>query len=539
MLVLFPLFVSAQQYSIDAPGQVSPLTKEDVNLRGEEAVTKDTVLPPPKFTYTLQTKRYATTIVIDTIRPAKLGSEPVQKLYRTYARAGVGNYSTIYGEFSAVSLRSKSSAWGIHFRHLSAGKGPSSVPGEFAGYNQQDVNLFGKKFLKKHTLYGALNYDRDAVYNYGGLAETALYEKGAIRQHFNYFDGGARLKSHFTDSTAINHEIGLRFYRLADRYDARENNLLVEINGSRYIRTEKLDVGFGVDYNHNAGATDTVTNTIIRLQPVFSAQAKKFAASIGIGFYLEEGKNSLVHFYPQASLSFNVADHMLVPYITMGGFLGRNSYRSLTQQNPFLASSENLLLRNTSHQYILSAGLRGSLTNEIAYDVRISHYNLLDAHFFVNTTSAQDIFQNKFAIVYDKAQVTTLHGQVGWQHFEKMRVFATLDWYKYQMEKEAHPWHTPTLRMALTGEYNLQDKILARAQIYYLNGQYAKVLEGSNLVATTLKGVVDLNLGLEYRYTKFLSAFLNLNNVAAQRYQRWYGYPTQRFNLLAGLTYTF
>jgi len=54
-----------------------------------------------------------------------------------------------------------------------------------------------------------------------------------------------------------------------------------------------------------------------------------------------------------------------------------------------------------------------------------------------------------------------------------------------------------------------------------------------------MKGLVDVNLGLEYRYTKFLSAFLNLNNLAAQRYQRWYAYPTQKFNLLGGLTYTF
>jgi hypothetical protein len=33
--------------------------------------------------------------------------------------------------------------------------------------------------------------------------------------------------------------------------------------------------------------------------------------------------------------------------------------------------------------------------------------------------------------------------------------------------------------------------------------------------------------------------FLNFNNIAGQRYERWYAYPTQKFNLLGGLTYTF
>jgi len=65
------------------------------------------------------------------------------------------------------------------------------------------------------------------------------------------------------------------------------------------------------------------------------------------------------------------------------------------------------------------------------------------------------------------------------------------------------------------------------------------VWENNEVVIKNMKGLVDVNLGLEYRYTKFLSAFLNLNNLAAQRYQRWYAYPTQKFNLLGGLTYTF
>jgi len=54
-----------------------------------------------------------------------------------------------------------------------------------------------------------------------------------------------------------------------------------------------------------------------------------------------------------------------------------------------------------------------------------------------------------------------------------------------------------------------------------------------------LKGIFDANLGLEYRYTKKLSAFINFNNIGAVRYQRWEDYPTQRFNVLGGLTYSF
>ena len=52
-----------------------------------------------------------------------------------------------------------------------------------------------------------------------------------------------------------------------------------------------------------------------------------------------------------------------------------------------------------------------------------------------------------------------------------------------------------------------------------------------------LTGIVDANLGAEYRYSKMLSFFVNINNIANTRYYRWEKYPNQRFNLMAGLTF--
>jgi hypothetical protein len=54
-----------------------------------------------------------------------------------------------------------------------------------------------------------------------------------------------------------------------------------------------------------------------------------------------------------------------------------------------------------------------------------------------------------------------------------------------------------------------------------------------------LDGYLDLHLGLEYRYTKRLSAFLDVSNLSASKYERWYRYPVQRGLVLGGLTYAF
>jgi hypothetical protein len=51
--------------------------------------------------------------------------------------------------------------------------------------------------------------------------------------------------------------------------------------------------------------------------------------------------------------------------------------------------------------------------------------------------------------------------------------------------------------------------------------------------------IIDLNLGLEYRYNKRISAFVQLNNLASQRYMRWYNYPVQIFQVMGGVTARF
>ncbi len=527
-------------FSITATGDAQPIILDNIQKINDPAKTKDTVLPSPSFTYNLQPKRFQTTVQLDTIHAAKISSEPLTKLYQTYARMGVGNYSTFMAEFSVASLRSKTGAYGVHVKHFSAGTGPKDVAGKNSGFSDEDVNIYGKRFLKRYTLYGGLDYSHDLLYNYGSVPTVNEFDQASTRQHFSYYSANGEVKSHYADSNAVNHKETLRYYHLADRYKSTEDNILLGATAGRYIISGYLSGDFAVDYNHNVGAHDTINSTILKFQPMFTSHTKKFNAAIGVNISVDIGSTTQTHPYPQASFSYDIINHIIVPYITLGGYLERNSYRSLSLVNPFLITTTGASLLNTSHKYILTGGLRGSLSPEIVYDVHASQEEAVNAPFFVNTTFAQDVFQNKFSVVYDNVTITNLHGQIGWQHFEKIRLVATGDYYHYMMTNELHPWHTPTLRLSLLGEYNLADKIVARADIYYLNGQYAKI-QGANGVTTTvnMKGLVDVNIGLEYRYTKYLSAFINFNNIAAQRYERWYAYPTQKFNLMGGLTYTF
>jgi hypothetical protein len=531
--------LSAQTYQIDAATDPSPVIRTNVRKLPEAARTKDTVLPAPKFNYGIQSHKVSTSFELDTIKAAKMGSEPLQKLYRAYAKVGVGNYSSLMGEFNLMSTRSKTGAWGLGLGHYSAGSGPKNVAGEFAGFSTQHADIFGKRYLKKHELSGDFGFDRNVVYNYGSPVEANTFTKDFSRQKYNFFEVNGGLKSFYSDSEMVNHNIRVGYNHFDNRFGVTEDRVMLNAVAGRYIRTEYLDADFGVDYNRVSGLGDTSASTIVHFNPRFTARGKKIHASAGLGIYHETNLGGGTYFYPQAYFSYDIVNHIIIPYISLSGRLDRNNYHSLAATNPFVMSGVATGLRNTQRMFELEAGLKGSLSAEIFYQVSASRYELKNMPLFVNTVFSQDVMQNKFNVIYDGADVVHIGGQLGWQKLEKIKVIAGGDWYQYKMDVESHPWHTPTLRLNLIANYNIQDKIIARAEVYFLNGQYART--GSNGVYNTinLKGVTDVNLGFEYRYNKFLSLYVDLRNVANQRYQRWYGYPTQKFNFMAGLTYTF
>ena len=113
----------------------------------EQPVIKDTSSGRMKIDYELNSRRINTVYEVDPIKAASVKGEPLSKLYRGYAKGGYGNYNTPYAELYYHNLRSKKYSNGVHYRHLSSGGQIRDVG--YSGYSQNELNLFGKSFIKK------------------------------------------------------------------------------------------------------------------------------------------------------------------------------------------------------------------------------------------------------------------------------------------------------------------------------------------------------------------------------------------------------
>jgi len=499
--------------------------------------------------YDLLSKRVNTVYEIDPIKAANVKGEPLNKLYKGYVKGGFGTYMTPYAELFYHNLRSKKHATGVHLKHLSSGGQISEVG--YSGFSQNQLSLFGKSFIKKSTLSGGLDYRRNVIHYYGfntNPIDTSLWsneyglERNDIKQRYQLVNIDAALSDNYpVDSHATKYKVDMNYYNYTDKFNAQENRFRVGGDVSFYYQDYNLNAIASVDYYKNQNDSETTNLTIVNLRPKITFKKTKWRLQAGLNAYISNDPDKSFRFAPEVDFDLHIYENIIILNVGTDSRFRRNSYRNLTEENPFLFNDINL--RNTWSPFRWYAGLRGAVSSRMSFNVKASYVLLENQYFFVNDTSKGN--WNKMNVVYDDASLFQVNGEITYQQNEKLRFIAKVDFMGFTPSKELKAWHVPSLRMSYGAKYNLRDKIWINAAVLTFNRQFARnfFTDPTTGITTTLArqigGITDINLGAEYRYTKKLGMFVQLNNILNVRYQRYQDFPTQRFNVLAGLSFSF
>lgn len=525
---------------LKATSEFEPTIKDAVKL-GDLPEISDTVKKIGNINYGIASTPLISKYEVIPIDAAKMKNEPLSKLYRSLLKLGMGTYATPYGEFWLNSLRTRDVAYGAHLKHLSSSSHLRDVG--YSGYSDNEAEIFGKKFYKKHTLTGEFNYKRNVTHFYGYDSTENKLSKDFTKQRYQLFEPVIKVQSHFTDSSKLNHFIKLGYYNLTDVYHVSENSVGLNTLFNTFINKERLFVGFDADYYSHKLPNDTFNDVIIKLNPYFETHGKKWRADIGLTAALDMFSNqssAKFYFYPQLNAQYDVYESIIIPYVGINGGLQKNSLRSLSNENPFITSTINY--KNTNTKFNVFGGLKGNLSSKTSYDAKAS-YSIVDSmHFFVVDYTANGTLDNQYKVIYDNTDVFNVTGQLKYQFKEKINFIAKGNYYMYKTKNLQRAYHKPEFDLTFSTVYNLKSKIIIKADVFVIGNQLAltKVSDSEFNYITEpklLKGIVDINLGAEYRYSKMLSFFVSFNNIANTRYYRWEKYPSQRFNLMAGLTF--
>ena len=472
---------------------------------------------------------------VQTIEEAKLANEPLPKLYNSLLKLGYGPFYTMpYGEFWIANNRSRENNYGAHVKHLSSTAQLEGVGN--SGYSNNKIELFGKQFYKKHTLSGEINYDRRVIHYYGfDATSNDLKSKdfdANTKQRYQLIEPKLKLQSHYSDSIHINHTILLSYYNLKNQNQESENNIKLKGLTSLFINKEKLNVNILTDYYNHKQSNDTINDLIISVNPSFEAKGNNWNANVGLAATINKFDTmARFYFYPQINFNYDIYENIIIPYAGVNGGLIKNSFKQLTTENPFIDST--LRYANTNNKYNLFLGLKGNLSSNTSYDARVTYSQFDSLHFFVVNYNDINKMYNRFNVIYDNASLLNISGQINYQLNEKLKLIAKGDYNLYNPENLEYAYHKPSFFLTFTGAYNLRNKIIVKADLFFVGSQWA-LSQNEN---KSLKGYFDGNIEAEYRYTKTLSFFARFNNIANQRYYQWERLPSQRFNMMIGLSF--
>lgn len=574
--VLCALTASAQvekeiNYDAELEGN-RRLYLRDANKISVVPQTKDSVMKMTTIQYTTIPTPKTVTIEPKPIPAAKINvDEKLGYLYRGYIKAGYGTYNTLPIDFYYTDGRSKKGSYGVHYQLL-RGDGvvlddKDSIPDR---YSDNRAEVWGKWFMKRTQLLGAVNWERNVNHWYGldlkNNYEGPRLDSMDFKQRMNTFGGSISYLTYQRDTGEFNFEGKMGIRGSTDIYDNKETNFDLLLHGRTLKENTLYSVDLGFNYNSfnffgpdmlDNGRMDDATfkdrnwdNMILKVVPTASTTWKGLRAKVGAGIYIEGRGANPGHFYPLAEASYNLFDGVVVPYVGVRGSTEPTTYLSLYRENPFIQTFPDL--KNLNNKLDFYGGIGGSISHTVSYSVGVNYYEWGNFHYFINDSikSPQNNYYthgNVFTVMYDDLSALNIHGELALFNGQKWKANIRGDYFNYTTGREDHAWHQPALKFLANGQYNIRNKFILGTDLFYIGSRWAKStipvkdvkIADDGTYHYKLKGFLDANFKVEYRYNKRLSAWVQFNNTLALKYQRYSAYPTQQFVALLGAAYSF
>ena len=566
LLLLFQSGVHAQAGQEDIRREVTlynpfkPSLNKAVKMYFSPEISETTVRIP-EFIYTISGSPFMPDYEIKTISAARLEPDPLTKLYKGFLKLGFGNYFSPVGELSISSARSRNGLIGIYLGHESSfGKLMIDDATEvFGGYMDNMGRIYGTRLLRRAALAANVDFNHIRRYAYGGdpLLLTEI-KKDSLK--IEYFNPRADINLYSTrmDSAKMHYDIDLYY------------NLLYQ-NSQYYQHLAGISTDFGYDMDIFYASLDlgyamiTIPNIEdkfrhhVRLNPAISKRSTNWNFRIGLKLladarYYEEPSlpieyKTKLFFYPDLKFQFSVIPTILSMYVGLDGEYNSNNASEIIYVNPFIVtqnldgliepSDELYSILPTDTKLRVKGGIAGHASEKTGYRLNISYSMFENMVFYIN-----DLLQGRgFSPIYDNGELLNVQAELSTSLSDDVSLEAKAGYYNYRMEYLEEPWHKPSWDAKLGLDYNLRDKIIANADLHGLSKRFARVgpmsySSSPDYEVFELPMNLSLSFGMEYRYTKILSFWAKLNNIALNRYFEWNFYPSQRFLFMAGFTYS-
>ena len=454
--------------------------------------------------------------------------------YQNYFRLGYGNYGSPLAEVGIFQQLGVFQTSGKLF-HESFQSGP--VGDENSGNSVNAVALSAVYKSDGFQISPQLHFQHNQYRFYGNTnrVNTGFDLDNLAKVNFSNVGFDVRIKG-------TKEDFG---YNIKPMIEVTDQNISggAEINRESVVGAEggigfKIDERFATGFDL-AGYSASYQGGLTYDRSLFSLNPWVNYRSEGIllkgGFNLATGTSGEERqsgFYPDFEAEWSFTEKWLL-YGNLSGNVSWNGLSALLSENEFL--DDSLTIRNIENSFAFGGGLKGSPAKNLVLDANLKLINLKNLPFYVpsSTDSA------RFTLVFDDQTVNqvTFKTSVSFAPTTLSTYSASLELNTYSVSTIDRPWHLPSYIVNVSTSHNVKEKLLFSADLIAMGGIKAPADVDFGIVE--LRSFIDFGIDLKYLISKRTSAWVEVNNIGNNEYERYLGYPLRAINFKIGAQYRF
>jgi hypothetical protein len=493
---------------------------------------------PPSFQYTIKAKQVNTEKIVKPIPVADLIIKEENIYPSSFVKLGYGNLKTPLAELYFNNKQNSKVSYGVHYRFLQSN---SSLNNSFADFTDHSA----KGYLSTYSEIGEFGLDvnyKQNRYNFFGYDTSNKLAEQHLARTVHNFDANAYFNSTAISDKRLKHRTQFNFYnfqigKAMENQYALKTKLYAHIPNFNELDKCQLSAVLGVDYNIFKNDTlKKLDRLFIQIDPRFDFvyEGLELSAGFNTTIYLEGSEKAVPYVNPVLKATYPLMENVANLYVGIDGRYHKQSLRNIIQTNPFTSAYDLSNMYENVRTYI---GLNAKIGSSADAVFEVNYSDVTNMPLFI--TNSKDSL-NSFSILYRQANVLKFSTAFNYSFSEKVRIGLSGNFYNYEISGEPEAWQMPNIDGKLNMKFNIKNKLYPHVDIVAMGIQKQRTgREPVGYTRSSLDAFYDISVGADYRFKKKLSVFVQANNLASSRYQRWYKYPVYGFNIMGGLTMIF
>ena len=528
-IVTFAQIDTAKKQTIDITSSYKPVLRNAVKINFSAShLNADTIKPKMNYTVPSQNLFYAYQPI--SLRPLALQQDT--NLYlgiRNYIKVGYGNYATPYVNAGFSFGDGKKMLINLYANYISS-------KGKIANqdYTQLQIKANAIFFTPKNEVYVGAQLSQNNNYLYGYNHSLYTFKKDSVRQQFQdlVLTGGVRNTT--SGEYGISYNPNITVINFTNKNKVNESTVIANAPITKTFGDAfmlKIDAKADITSytTKNLASNIKFSNNVFQIAPSIAISSPRFSINAGI---VPTWNNGVFVWLPNVFAEAQVKEKT---FLIQAGWIGRytkNTYRNLTALNPFLTT---IPFQKNTKEIEYYGGIKATVGKHFSFNLKGGIVSFNDMPLFINDTATDN---KAFNISNEKSvQSLRIHGDLSFINQDKFTLTAGLTFNGYTLlQSNAKAWNTVPMEITSSLRWWAFKQVLLKADLYAFSG--GNYLTKGNK-AQSFSGGTDISAGAEFKVNNRFSAWIDINNIANQKYQRWHAYEVYGLNVLGGIRVSF